>query len=281
MINLQALPAELLLEIASHVLPDDIESFTAISKHVRQVLQPVIKKHQALKQRYGQVSCGCKNGEYPNMFTLISKSILEPWPRLYIKSLAILDENLWMSDSDTIHSEKMHPLVRQHINREMDEAWPCDIYIDLCFLPMALQLLPGLRTLEIISSADHLMCVAETMLRKSVNSLVFTSLERLKIRIAGPSIEQGLCLHTLGLLARLPSLRVLSVKGTMDTGECCYAPKTFKDMSSGVRELTLIDSTVGIEAMTDFLRHFPQLKSLRWEDSKTKSMPYSELSDAV
>ena len=269
MAKLQGLPPELLLEIASCVLPDDIESFTAISKHVRRVLQPVIEKHQALKQQFGKTICDGGFGEYPDLLTLLSKLILEPELRHYIKEMRFVYDEAWVSlTSNILNGKEMHPTVRQHVTREIEEwKYYYGPKVDICLLPLLVDLLPSLLTLDLVNPRHRLSQHVDLMLDKGMYSATFPNLQRVNVTVDESTSKRSFSFYTLCCLARLPALEVLMVKGMEHTFG--FRSAFFLMGHPGLRLKTLIfkDSVIDCWALANFWGTFRKLKRLEWENS--------------
>ena len=268
MAKLQDLPAELLLEIGSCVHPDDIESFTAISKHVRLVLRPVLEKHHSLKHKFGKTICDGRSGDYPDLLTLLSKMILEPEPKLYIKELKLLYHEGWVLPTSTIvNSKDMHPTVRQYLTREIKEMeWDYDTQLNIYLLPLLVKLLSGLLTLDLVNPSRCFGDQVDIMIIKATEGITFRHVQRLNITIDELTTENRCSLYTLGSLAELPSLRTLMIKGMEHTYGFFMAYFTLKYYGSDLKNLIFKDSVIDSEAMKNFLGCFFQLKRLEWEE---------------
>ena len=286
MAKLRDLPAELLLEIGRCVHPDDIESFTAISKHVRRVLQPVIEKHQALKRRFGKISCKGEYGDYPDLLTLLSKTILEPKLKLklYVKELKVFDDEGWMSPASSIvNGKEMHPTVRQYVTREAEELdWYDDNQLGICLLPLLVNSLSGLLTLDVVNPSRCLGDQVDMMTIKATKSTTFPNVQRLNITIDEPATESSCSLYTLCRLAELPSLRILMVKGMEHTYGFLLAYSTLFYHGSGLNNLIFKDSIIDSKAMENFLGCFFQPKRLEWEEGalNNRTLSFPGLTDA-
>lgn len=89
MLLLPDLPEELLVQIMTYLLPDDIDNFSESRKEFRAISARILPKHEQLKDRYSEVSCGLLGNESHHPLILLRDIYKNPDIVWYVKRMHI------------------------------------------------------------------------------------------------------------------------------------------------------------------------------------------------
>ena len=291
MAQLSSLPNELLRHILGHVMPEDLENFAQVSKHIRSISNSALEEHRQLIRKYTSLTGLAVGGAVE---PLLKDVLADPRIGNYVKRIDLCgvlredledeDENgqeIDMEDGSVearkddsekgISIEQLHAAVDENqllnpehlrlIHKRIDKGRKDSL---LCLL---LPLLPNLSTLSIanrVYDEEQLYMMIERA--RNLDARFLSKLEH--VHIQAYNYEHNMecfMLDYLTAFVPLPSLRRLSGMRVWRRGwgrELLEPPQI-----SNITHLELRESMIGSRVLDRYLRNFPHLQSFVYTSS--------------
>ena len=120
MASFSALPNELVSEVAGHVMPEDIENFSLISKGVYAVALPLLGEHRVLKRRYSAFQ-NLEKAEFDGRHFESSRYFVE-------SDISVIDMSKLLAEILTNHRVAFY--IKELCMKDLNEGWePLDGHI--------------------------------------------------------------------------------------------------------------------------------------------------------
>ena len=248
MANFSDLPNELVIEVASHAMPEDLENFCLGSKHIYAVALPLLKEHRELKSRYqdfdnlGQadfdgrrlqkpdvwadsINFNCYTG--PQLSELLADVLGNPRTALYIKELRLEGwYRSWESSDNHIpYTEERFALFKEVLARyvlpEKLGTWTAEIESgdQGPIISLLLILLPHINSIKDQSYPIPIMHDLREIIERTRTDCIsdiqmLSYLKRVTLQYDGYDDHETdrPTIDDLGFLATLPSLKSLYVQ---------------------------------------------------------------------
>ena len=286
MTRLSDLPNEVLRQISSHVMPEDIENFAQTSKHLQAVSGTVVEEHRRLIRKYHQLS---GTAALKTVVPLLLEVLACPHIGRYVKQIYLYGEpdddddeyarEFWQEnevEKGGVNDRVPRPGKEQNrarIHAAIDESkifYPqhldsihVDVKDDIDFLlAIVLPLLPDLTFLSIAKSRVCRISAVITW-AKELNCPILSSLKHVHMEHIEDPLEVFGFDDLEGFLL-LPSLQILSSAGVRQdewTREILEAPRTI----SNVTQLEFCGCHINPAVLDHYLSHFPHLQSFVYE----------------
>ena len=297
MASFSRLPNELVYEIASYVMPEDIENFSVASKRIFDVAWPFLKEHRQLKKRYAafdnignsivgdrrfetlrrrddEITTNCSSAE--SLSDLLTEVLTNRKVAQYIKELRLERwSHRWRSetfkiwkDERTPHTEEQFSLFKQALSKyvlpEKLETWieMLELGSEDPITSLLLILLPNVNSItdkHCLASAHILKGVAERIKTDfSKDVTVLNRLEQIHIGYFSGRYDVEMII-LLAFLATMPSLKSLYIYNITTRGDAQDFSCLLPN-SSNITTLCFERCKLSIENLQDLLQG---LKSLR------------------